>query len=491
MNKDEKSYRILVIEDNRGDFALVEDFITEKILQPEIVHAHNFNHACKILASEGVGFSVILLDLSLPDKKGSELIGAMLRKAPSCPIIILTGYEDIGFSISSISQGIFDYLLKDDLSASILYKSILYAIERKKTVTELTLSEKRYSDLFHLSNQPMWVYDPETLRFIQVNRAAIELYGYSEQEFLNMTIVTLRSNNRMTGKEERNHIAESTDKINSLNCIHYRKSGEMIKVEIFGNPIYINHKYCRSEIVINVTEKHLYEDKLIKAVLKTQEDERYEIGGELHDNVCQILAASQIVLDTLVNSIPSEKMTAFKKCKEYIVLASSEIRNISHRLAPAFFDDIPLEQVFRKLLASFNLDEKHTVLLYMDASVSSCPLSIELQLTLYRILQEQLRNIVNYSHASVIEIKVSIDEGQLTMIVRDNGVGFFIDTAKCGIGLSNMKRRAELLSGNLQIDSSPGTGCKITVAVPLSEQTVGVAKEPLFALQQELVNIPN
>ena len=116
----------------------------------------------------------------------------MLRVASLCPIIILTGYADIDFSIKSISQGILDYLLKDDLNATTLYKSIIYAIERKKTISELKESEKRYSDLFHLSPQPMWVLDPETFRFVQVNKATIELYGYSEEEFLNMTLMDIK-----------------------------------------------------------------------------------------------------------------------------------------------------------------------------------------------------------------------------------------------------------------------------------------------------------
>ena len=137
MTKDKRSYRVLVIEDNPPDLALVEEFLMEQISDPVIVHADSFKQASEILSVVDVLFDVILLDLSLPDNSGQDLITDMLRVASSCPIIILTGYADIDFSTKSISQGILDYLLKDDLNATTLYKSIIYSIERKKTISDL------------------------------------------------------------------------------------------------------------------------------------------------------------------------------------------------------------------------------------------------------------------------------------------------------------------------------------------------------------------
>ncbi len=138
MIKDGKHYRILIIEDNPGDFAIVEHLLAEQISVPSLVHAVNFKEASEILSAADSLFDVILLDLSLNDKSRQDLITEMLQVASLCPIIILTGYTDIEFSIKSISLGILDYLVKDDLNAAILYKSIIYSIERKKAITQLT-----------------------------------------------------------------------------------------------------------------------------------------------------------------------------------------------------------------------------------------------------------------------------------------------------------------------------------------------------------------
>lgn len=138
---DNKQYKILVIEDNPGDAALIEIFLNEQIIDPTIVYAGNFKEAAAALTSDDADFDVALLDLSLPDKSGQMLVNDILELNSQCPIIILTGHGDIDFSIKSISQGISDYLVKDELDAVILFKSIIYAVERKKTTIKLNEAE--------------------------------------------------------------------------------------------------------------------------------------------------------------------------------------------------------------------------------------------------------------------------------------------------------------------------------------------------------------
>lgn len=135
--KDKKVYRILVVEDNMGDFTIVEIFLTEQMFDPVIRHTTNFKQTAGYFNLPEIVFDAILLDLTLPDKGGQPLIDEMIKISAGCPIIVLTGYADVDFSIHSISQGISDYLIKDDLNATTLYKSIIYAIERRKTACRL------------------------------------------------------------------------------------------------------------------------------------------------------------------------------------------------------------------------------------------------------------------------------------------------------------------------------------------------------------------
>ncbi|MEO5563635.1 MAG: response regulator, partial [Chitinophagaceae bacterium] len=229
MTRDKKPYRILIIEDNPGDFIIVDDLLRDQIFNPFIRHAVDYKQAVAILAEPDIVFDIILLDLSLPDKSGQSLINEMLFIAPSYPIIILTGYTDIEFSIKSISQGIYDYLLKDDLNSISLYKSIVYSIERKKTISELISSEKRASDLFNLSPQPMWIFDEGSFQFAEVNDAAVRHYGFTKEEFLNMTIMDIRQVVGLLKTNDKIESQKETDaEIFKGKFTHRKKSGELI-----------------------------------------------------------------------------------------------------------------------------------------------------------------------------------------------------------------------------------------------------------------------
>lgn len=474
MIKDEKKYQILVIEDNPGDFLIVADFIAEKILEPVVVQAKKCKEAIALLSSLAHQFDVILLDLTLPDKSGQQLIDEILLAAPDYPIIILTGYTDMDFSIRSISRNISDYLLKDELNATTLYKSILYAIERNKYIAEIRKSEKRYSDLFQMSPEARFVVEEENYRFMQVNQTSTAKYGYSEDEFLTLSLWDIIQEEDISKIKEilGSSTEQEKEKLNGIRFTHRKKNGELIEIEMHSKPILIGVKKCRSIIAIDITEKILQEERIMRAILKTQDEERYELGSELHDNVCQILAASQIGLDKLEEVIPNEKKNWFTYCKDQLSLALIEIRNLSHRMAPAFHSDTTLELAFRKLLLSADIEGKYNNYLYIDDTLQQYQITTDAQLNLYRILQEQLRNIAKHAQAKEIRITVSLKDHLFIMKIEDDGIGFAPNTAVEGIGIANMKRRAELFSGTFKINSLHGKGCTLLVEIPLSKMLV-------------------
>lgn len=469
MLKDKKPYTILIIEDKLGDFTIVEEFILEQIEAPTIFRASSFKETERIVTNTTINFDVVLLDLSLPDKSGENLVASITKLITNSPIIILTGFTDIEFSIKSISLGIADYLLKDDLTATMLYKSITYTLQRLKIINQLKESEERYSNLFHASPQPMWVYDLETLYFVQVNKAAMQHYGYTESDFLNMTILDIRPKDELEKALaivldlKSYHTA-----INKDNAKHQKKTGEIIDVEIYSSPLIINKKEFVSVIANDITEKNLYELKITKAIIQTQENERYEVGTEIHDNVCQILATSKIRFKMLEKILPEAELPKFIDGIQYMDLAFKELRNLSHRLAPSFLSDTSIADACKTLFNSLNIDNDCTLVLHIDDEFKALKTSKDFQLNLYRILQEQFSNILKYAQATVIEIEGFISNKKIYLAITDNGIGFNIAEFKSGIGMANMKRRTELFFGQFKIDASPGNGCKIFIEVPLA-----------------------
>ena len=259
MIKDKKIYHILVVEDNPGDYLLITDYLEEHISNPNIIHTQNYKETKRLIETSQQKMDVVLLDLSLPDKSGDELIENILEICEDTPVIVLTGYSDIDFSINSISKGIADYLLKDELTGDSLYKSIIYCIERLKKNNELFESEKRYSELFHLSPLPMWVYDIDTLEFLDVNDAAQKHYGYSSEDFLKMTLRDIRPPQDMPAFEEQLKIARQYPK-EFLSGVfrHIKKNGEIIDVDVQSNYIQYKGRNARVILVNDITDRLEY-----------------------------------------------------------------------------------------------------------------------------------------------------------------------------------------------------------------------------------------
>jgi PAS domain S-box-containing protein len=263
MKKDEAKYHLLVIEDNLGDYLIFEEYLSEYIPNVNAVHAINFSAAQEVLNSHEKPFDIIFLDLSLPDKSGEELVLEVIKLAGESPVAVLTGNSDLEFGSRSLALGASDYLVKDDLSPLILYKSLIYNIQRTKFIQELKENEKKYSDLFELNPSPIIVFELETSNILDVNQACIEKYGYPKEEFLNKNLhdLSLKEEHEFT----RQHIDEVWEDINqNFKKIskHITKSGEIIDVKISPAKIKINNQDSVVVLIEDITENLRYFRKI-------------------------------------------------------------------------------------------------------------------------------------------------------------------------------------------------------------------------------------
>ena len=246
-------FNVLIVEDNLGDFVLIEDYLKEGFTNISVHNSKTFKQSQQFLETNSV--NLILLDLSLPDLSGEELIIQMAALAKDIPVIVLTGYANKDFGRKSLSYGISDYLQKDDLTESQLYKSITYSIERKKINQRLKESEEKYKNLFHLSPSPKWIFDIETLYFLDVNESAIKHYGYSHDEFLQMTILDIRPDEYHEAVMKRvNEKNKSSYSYKGLTK-HRKKNGEIFDVEIQIIDIDFDGKPARLAQINDVTDR--------------------------------------------------------------------------------------------------------------------------------------------------------------------------------------------------------------------------------------------
>ncbi|RYY56936.1 MAG: hypothetical protein EOO09_04450 [Chitinophagaceae bacterium] len=214
-------------------------------------------------------------------------------------------------------------------------------------------------------------------------------------------------------------------------------------------------------------ESQIREQQIIaRETLKAQEAERNQLATELHDNICQILAAVKIQL-SFFNKDNVKNISIIHNCMDHIDEALIETRDISHRMVIPRFTDTSLSAALANLATIYNNDHRLIVVTQDGDSITRMPVSHKE--ALYRIAQEQFNNIEKYAKATEVHVTMSLGEESVKLLIEDNGVGFDTATTTSGIGLHNIHNRAAMLNGSAEIISAPGHGCSLLVMIPLED----------------------
>jgi PAS domain S-box-containing protein len=228
----------------------------------------------------------------------------------------------------------------------------------------------------------------------------------------------------------------------------------------------------------DISARKLLEDKLIQegilkqkeitsAVLRAQEKEREEIGKELHDNLNQILVAAKLYIEIARVNKPKRDLY-LRKSTGYIVDVIAELRKISKTLCTPVMS-MGLVGSIENLIADLSLVTPMKIKFYQQG-MQEADLDERLQLDLFRIVQEQLSNILKHAKARQIIINLTRLAAELILLVSDNGQGCDITKQTSGIGIINIKNRAKKYDGKVSIISWPGNGYELSVVIPLGNQ---------------------
>jgi PAS domain S-box-containing protein len=201
------------------------------------------------------------------------------------------------------------------------------------------------------------------------------------------------------------------------------------------------------------------------AIIKAQENERELIGQELHDNVNQIMATIKLFIE-VSRSSPEQRDELLQRCTDLVKEAIQETRYISHRLTPPQFDDDSLEESINSLANTIRHTKQFGLRLDLSG-ITGIRLPKEIRLAVYRILQEHLMNIIKHADARQVDVFIRKMDNDLVVKVMDDGKGFDLAAKRTGIGLLNIKNRAESMNGSVVINSKPGLGCVLIVRFPL------------------------
>ncbi len=220
----------------------------------------------------------------------------------------------------------------------------------------------------------------------------------------------------------------------------------------------------------------------IARVTLAQEEERKRISRELHDELGPSLAAlgNRLMSSrSLTKADPSALDKELEEVAGELRKHVGEIRALIYELRPMGLDQIGLIGALKQHIDRFGRDSRIKATLLADNEISLDPLE---EVTVFRIVQESMNNVEKHSEATLVEVTITNDNQWLHVSIVDNGRGFGDEhqptNGSKGVGLLSMQERAELVGGSLEVVSTPGEGCRVTLRLPRKKVKVGSDTSP-------------
>ena len=370
-------------------------------------------------------------------------------------------------------------LAEMEINGQFYFASFGRDISESKRAEEQIINEKKLSDSI-INSLPgiFYLYDKNG-KFLRWNKNFEIISKYNSTEVAAMQPLDFFDDaEKELLKEKIETVFEKG--IAEVEAHFFTKDKEKIPYYFNGKLTYIEGKPCLLGTGIDISErkkavesirsmemeilnqKVQEQKKITRAILKAQETERNYIGRELHDNVNQILAGTKLYLG-MAGKNDKKVKDLVKYPLELIDTSINEIRLLtSKNVTPV--RNINLKKLIQALID--NLNKNTTIKTIFNYNITNEIIDDELKLNIYRIVQEQINNIVK--HAAAINANISIEavENVIRVLVTDDGKGFDINNKREGIGITNMLNRVESFNGKIDIESSPGNGCKIRIEIP-------------------------
>lgn len=356
--------------------------------------------------------------------------------------------------------------------------------ERKTADEAIRQSEQKYKLMFEKNPMPMWMASALDMKFISANQAAIEFYGYSNEEFLKMSTTDLMAQKSESDPDSISRIQSASENSMTHVVTHRKKNGDVVQVEIKEHKIEYKGKPAFLILANDVTEKLIAEQMMKQSNLELRElsshletireEERTTISREIHDELGQQLTGLKMDASWLSRKIPQQETILQEKITAMISLIEDtvkSVRRISSDLRPGILDDLGLIDALD--WASVEFERRTGIECKFKPTVEEVSFEKNLSTGIFRVYQEALTNVARHAGASRIRTTFDKSSDNWILVIEDDGKGFDSSDiiSKKTLGLVGMKERANMFGGKLNIASKAGVGTVVRLEVPLKEES--------------------
>jgi len=471
--------KILLVDDNPDNLVSIEAALDT--LNEDLVSARSGTEALRYLLESD--FAAILLDVKMPDMDGfetAELIRSR-KRSQHTPILFLTAYRNEEHLFRGYDLGAVDFLFKP-IVPEILRSKVAVFVElsrsaqrQRKQAEILAKAELKFRSLLEAAPDAMLITTAEG-EIVLANTRSDDMFGYSRQELLGQNIRLLVPSWTLNSY----NVGELTSV-----C----KDGSTFPSEISSSPLQTEEGLLITSAVRDISERKRAEQRIAEQtqqlheanrelrhlssrIVAVRDEERRRLGRELHDSQGQYLAAIKMNLEMIETTdavLSGVQKSALTEAITLLERSMREIRVISHLLHPPLLDEIGLQAVVPWYLTSFS--ERSGIQIDLDMPSDIAKLPDQVELAVFRVLQECLTNVHRHSGSKVAKVKIHPEETSVTLEVFDRGRGMSSHNGSdpvMGVGITGMRERVRELGGQFEINSS-SDGTVVRAVLPFGD----------------------
>ncbi len=347
--------------------------------------------------------------------------------------------------------------------------------DQRRVEKALRLSEEKFSKAFRCSPTILWISTLQEGRVLEVNEAFERHSGYTRDEIVGHTKLELGLWFDLRERETLTDIVRRQGNARDQEVRLRTKSGQVVVILLSVESVELHGQQCLLTVGQDITERKRAEEELRHLsgqLLRLQDEERRRIARDLHDSTGQDLVALATMLGQLRASIPSREQKSRKLLSECKALADQcirEVRTLSYLLHPPILDEAGLADAIRDYVKGFT--KRSGIQVELELSPRLGRMTRDVELALFRVVQESLTNI--HRHSGSPQAKIRIDcNSNLTLEISDLGPGASASATggkeehrlDVGVGIPSMQERVKLIGGRLHVDfGADGTTVRVTI----------------------------